>query len=117
MGMFNRFKKNTEVSAPESELPHSALFRALDKLKKTQDPTAMAELSRVLKAYVDDGTWVPMPVVDAPNGYQLRFIESKDKLYSFLLSLDLFLRSPFLRIQLHLILPLLCIVLPYENTS
>ena len=34
MGLFNRFKKNTEVSAPEPELPHSALFRALDKLKK-----------------------------------------------------------------------------------
>ena len=82
MGMFNRFKKNTEVSAPESELPHSALFRALDKLKKTQDPAAMAELSRVLKAYVDDGTWVPMPAGDAPGGYQLRFIESQDKLYA-----------------------------------
>ena len=56
MGLFDLFKKKEVAPAPSPapKAQQSALHQVLDKLKKSQGSAVMAELSRVLKAYVDD---------------------------------------------------------------
>lgn len=82
MGLFDRFKKKDAAPAPAPKAQHSDLFLVLDKLKKSQGPAVMAELSRVLKVYVDESTWVPMPTINDPNGYRLRIVEARGKPYA-----------------------------------
>ena len=86
MGLFDCFKKKEATAIPTPKAQHSDLFLVLDKLKKTQGPAVMAELSRILKAYVDGGTWVPMPIIDDPNGYRLRIVEARGKPYAVMYS-------------------------------
>ena len=86
MGLFDLFKRKkaepAPTPAPAPNAQHSALFQVLDKLKKSQGPAVMAELSKVLKSYVDKGTWVPMPTIDDPKGYRLRIVEARGKPYA-----------------------------------
>ena len=83
MGLFDRFKKKeTAPASAAAKVQHSALFQILEKLKKSQGPAVMMELSRVLKDYVDKGTWVPMPVINDSNGSRLRIVESRGKPYA-----------------------------------
>jgi len=83
MGLFDRFKKKeTEPASAAAKVQHSALFQILEKLRKSQGPAVMMELSRVLKDYVDKGTWVPMPVINDSNGSRLRIVESRGKPYA-----------------------------------
>lgn len=82
MGLFDRFtsKKTTTYTAASAQ--HSHLFNALEKMKRYQSPAVMAEFSRVLKNYVDDGTWVPIPTIQDAHGYQPHIIESQGNAYA-----------------------------------
>lgn len=92
----DRFKKKEAVPTPASvsRTQHSALFQVLDKLKKSQRPAVMAELSRILKTYVDEGTWIPMPTIHDSDGYRLRIVEARGKHYAAMYSDQTEVKAP-----------------------
>ena len=94
MGLFDRFKKNEPAPQPAKNEQPSDLFLAIDKVKKSQGPAAMAELSHVLKSYIDEGTWVPMPITEDSKGYQLRIAEARGQGYAVMYSDHSEVRAP-----------------------
>lgn len=84
MGIFDRFRIKDEATPPRSDkvAVHSELYNVVDSLKKSQGPTAMRELSKVLRKYVTEGTWIPMPTIQDSKGYRLRIIESRGNAYA-----------------------------------
>lgn len=86
MGIFDRFKKRETSKETEPKAEHSDLYLALENLKKSQSPDVMAELAKVMKAYVDDGTWAPMPIIQDSKGNRLRIIQARGKPYAVMYS-------------------------------
>ena len=82
MGLFDRFKEKEPAPQPVNKEQCSDLFLAIQRLKRSQGPETMSELSRILKRYVDDGAWLPMPVEPDANGDRLRIIESRGRAYA-----------------------------------
>lgn len=95
MGLFDRFKEKKPASQPAKEGPLSdALSLVLEKLKKSQSPAVLAELSHVLRKYVDEGVWVHMPVVQDSKGYQIRIKESRGQGYAVMYSCQSEVKAP-----------------------
>ena len=94
MGLFDRFKEKNPAPQPVKGEPKSELFLVLEKLKQSKGPEVMSEFSRVLKEYVDEGTWVPMPIIEDPKGSRFRIIEARGRGYAAMYSDQSEIKAP-----------------------
>jgi len=74
MGLFDFFKKNSNASRLFEDEQHSPLYFVVQKLQKCQDATVLAELSRILKEYIDNSKCMLVPYKPENNGYRNRIV-------------------------------------------
>lgn len=60
----------------------SALSIAIEKLAHSPSVENQKNFASIISAYVENGTWVPMPIHHDEKGYRLKIIESRGKHYA-----------------------------------
>ena len=62
--------------------PKSELTLAIEKLSSTPSVENQERFAKILRNYVEDGTWVFMPTRQDKNGFKIHIVESRGKHYA-----------------------------------
>ncbi|MBQ5956286.1 MAG: hypothetical protein IJL46_01810 [Clostridia bacterium] len=79
--------KDMDMGIPVSDKPEISELRiAVQNLLSSQSPDNMRGFAKVLKSYIDDGTWIHMPCKKYEKGFRMRIVDSRGKHFAALYS-------------------------------